>query len=225
MNNFCYIQETKFYNMDIDQKIENVKSSNLMKKYGKWLLLGVLVLWVISSYNGLVKLEEPISTAWANVETEYQSRADKVQVISKIVKNAANFERKTLTDVIEARSKATSINLDVNDLTPENMAKFEAAQSQLTGALSRLMVTVERYPELKATDAFRDFQAQYEGIENRIAKARRDYNETILPYNIGRKKFPKNLIAKAFGFDEKEEFKSNEGAENVNADEIDLGFE
>lgn len=211
--------------MDIDQKIENVKSSNLMKKYGKWLLLGVLVLWVISSYNGLVKLEEPISTAWANVETEYQSRADKVQVISKIVKNAANFERKTLTDVIEARSKATSINLDVNDLTPENMAKFEAAQSQLTGALSRLMVTVERYPELKATDAFRDFQAQYEGIENRIAKARRDYNETILPYNIGRKKFPKNLIAKAFGFDEKEEFKSKEGAENVNADEIDLGFE
>lgn len=211
--------------MDIDQKIENVKSSNLMKKYGKWLLLGVLVLWIISSYNGLVKLEEPISTAWANVETEYQSRADKVQVISKIVKNAANFERKTLTDVIEARSKATSINLDVNDLTPENMAKFEAAQSQLTGALSRLMVTVERYPELKATDAFRDFQAQYEGIENRIAKARRDYNETILPYNIGRKKFPKNLIAKAFGFDEKEEFKSNEGAENVNADEIDLGFE
>jgi LemA protein len=212
-------------NMDIDQKIENVKSSNVFKKYGKWLLLGVLVLWVASSYNGLVKLEEPISTAWANVETEYQSRADKVQVISKIVKNAANFERQTLTDVIEARSKATSINLDVNDLTPENMAKFEAAQNQLTGALSRLMVTVERYPELKATDAFRDFQAQYEGIENRIAKARRDYNETILPYNIGRKKFPKNLIAKAFGFNKKEEFKANEGAENVNADEIDLGFE
>ena len=185
----------------------------------------MLVLWVASSYNGLVKLEEPISTAWANVETEYQSRADKVQVISKIVKNAANFERQTLTDVIEARSKATSINLDVNDLTPENMAKFEAAQNQLTGALSRLMVTVERYPELKATDAFRDFQAQYEGIENRIAKARRDYNETILPYNIGRKKFPKNLIAKAFGFNKKEEFKANEGAENVNADEIDLGFE
>ena len=211
--------------MDIDQKIENVKSSNVFKKYGKWLLLGVLVLWVASSYNGLVKLEEPISTAWANVETEYQSRADKVQVISKIVKNAANFERQTLTDVIEARSKATSINLDVNDLTPENMAKFEAAQNQLTGALSRLMVTVERYPELKATDAFRDFQAQYEGIENRIAKARRDYNETILPYNIGRKKFPKNLIAKAFGFNKKEEFKANEGAENVNADEIDLGFE
>ena len=212
--------------MDLDKRIETVKqnSGSSIKKYGKWVIIGIILLWGISGYNGLVKAEEPISTAWANVETEYQSRTDKVSVISKIVKNAANFEQQTLTDVIEARSKATSINLDVNDLTPENMAKFEQAQSQLTGALSRLMVTVERYPELKATDAFRDFQAQYEGIENRIAKARRDYNEAILPYNIKRKKFPKNLIAKAFGFGEKEEFKSNPGSENAPQD-IDLGFD
>ena len=158
------------------------------------------------------------------METEYQSRTDKVSVIAKIVKNAANFERQTLTDVIEARSKATSIQLDVKDLTPENMAKFEAAQAQLTGALSRLMVTVERYPELKATDAFRDFQAQYEGIENRIAKARRDFNKAIKPYNIKVKRFPTNIIADYYEFEEKAYFKANEGAENAPAD-IDLGFE
>lgn len=212
--------------MDLDKRIETVKqnSGSSIKKYGKWVLLVVVVLWAWTGYNGLVKAEEPIANAWGNVETEYQSRADKVEVITKIVRNAANFERQTLTDVIEARSKATSINLDVNDLTPENMAKFEAAQGQLTGALSRLMVTVERYPELKATDAFRDFQAQYEGIENRIAKARRDFNGTIKPYNVKIKKFPKNLLAKAFGFNEKSYFEANDGAENAPKN-IDLGFD
>ncbi len=210
--------------MDLDKRIESVKNSSALKKYWKWILLVVVVLWSWSGYNGLVKAQEPIANAWGNVETEYQSRTDKVSVIAKIVKNAANFERQTLTDVIEARSKATSIQLDVKDLTPENMAKFEAAQAQLTGALSRLMVTVERYPELKATDAFRDFQAQYEGMENRIAKARRDFNGVVRPYNVKIKKFPKNLLAKAFGFTEKDYFKANEGAENAPAD-IDLGFE
>lgn len=213
--------------MDLDKRIENVKSNTgpTFKKYGLWIILIVIALWAWTGYNGLVKAEEPIANAWGNVETEYQARADKVAVISKIVKNAANFERKTLTDVIEARSKATSIQLDVNDLTPENMAKFQEAQGQLTGALSRLMVTVERYPELKATDAFRDFQAQYEGIENRIAKARRDFNSEIKPYNVKIKKFPKNLLASVFGFEEKAYFKANEGSENVNVDDIDLGFD
>ena len=210
--------------MDLDKRIESVKSSSALKKYGKWIVLAILVIWIATSYNGLVNAQEPIANAWGNVETEYQSRADKVEVIAKIVKNAANFERQTLTDVIEARSKATSINLDVNDLTPENMAKFEQAQSQLTGALSRLMVTVERYPELKATDAFRDFQAQYEGIENRIAKARRDFNGEVKPYNVKIKKFPKNIVAKIFGFTEKDYFKASEGAENAPKN-IDLGFD
>lgn len=212
--------------MDLDRRIESVKSNSgsTLKKYGKWVLIGILGLILWGSHTSLVGKFEKVEAAWANVETEYQSRTDKVAVIAKIVKNAANFERQTLTDVIEARSKATSINLDVNDLTPENMAKFEQAQSQLTGALSRLMVTVERYPELKATDAFRDFQAQYEGIENRIAKARRDFNGVIKPYNVKIKKFPKNLLAKAFGFTEKEYFKANEGSENAPTD-IDLGFD
>lgn len=210
--------------MDLDERIESVKSSSALKKYWKWVLLIVVGLWLWTSYNGLVSAQEPIANAWGNVETEYQSRADKVSVIAKIVKNAANFEKQTLTDVIEARSKATSIQLDVNDLTPENMAKFEQAQSQLTGALSRLMVTVERYPELKATDAFRDFQAQYEGIENRIAKARRDFNGVVKPYNVKIKKFPKNLIAGMFGFTEKDYFKASEGSENAPTD-IDLGFD
>lgn len=210
--------------MDLDKRIESVKKSTFLQKYWKWLLIGVVGLWLWSSYNGMVRAEEPIATAWGNVETEYQSRADKVQVIAKIVKNAANFEKQTLTDVIEARSKATSIQLDVNDLTPENLAKFEQAQGQLTGALSRLMLTVERYPELKATDAFRDFQAQYEGIENRIAKARRDFNGAIKPYNVKIKKFPKNLIAGLFGFVEKAYFKASPGSENAPTD-IDLGFD
>jgi LemA protein len=217
---------TKKRKMDLDRRIESVKknSGSSLKKYSKWILLAVIGLWAWSAYNSLVKSEVPAATLWANVETEYQSRADKVAVISKIVRNAANFEKQTLTDVIEARSKATSINLDMKDLTPENMAKFEKAQSQLTGALSRLMVTVERYPELKATNAFRDFQAQYEGIENRIAKARRDYNNGINEYNIKRKKFPKNIIANLFGFEEKSLFKANAGAENAPED-IDLGFD
>jgi LemA protein len=210
--------------MDLDERIESVKSSSTLKKYWKWILLVAIGLWAWSGYNGLVTAQEPIANAWGNVETEYQSRADKVSVIAKIVKNAANFEKQTLTDVIEARSKATSINLDMKDLTPENMAKFEKAQSQLTGALSRLMVTIERYPELKATDAFRDFQAQYEGIENRIAKARRDFNGVVKPYNVKIKKFPKSLLAKAFGFTEKDYFKANAGSENAPID-IDLGFD
>ena len=219
--------------MDINQKLTEENNQNFLQKNLKWILpvgiifglVFIILSWFGSTYNSLVIAEEPIAKAWGNVETEYQSRADKVQVISKIVKNAANFERQTLTDVIEARSKASSINLDVNDLTPENMAKFEAAQSQLTGALSRLMVTVERYPELKATDAFRDFQAQYEGIENRIAKARRDFNTAIEPYNVKVKRFPTNIVANYFDFEEKTYFESNEGAENVNSDEIDLGFD
>ena len=205
--------------MDLDDKIEStvesVKNSSSLKKYWKIAVLVAVGLWAWSAYNGLVKAEVPAGTLWANVEAEYQSRADKVKVITKIIENSANFEKGTLTEVIEARSKASSINLDANNLTPEAMANFEKAQGQLTGALSRLMMVVERYPNLKTTDAFRDFQTQYEGIENRISKARRDYNSGVNYYNIKVRKFPTNLMARITGFSEKPLFKSSPGAEDA----------
>jgi len=214
--------------MDLDEKIENtvesVKNSNSLKKYWKWAVIIALALWVWSMYNGFVKAEEPIAAAWGEVETQYQARADKVKVITKIIENSANFEKGTLKDVIEARAKATSINLDASNLTPENMANFEKAQGQLTGALSRLMMTIERYPTLKTTDAFRDFQAQYEGIENRISKARSDFNGTIKPFNIKVKKFPGKLIAGLFGFSAKPYFKASAGSEDA-PDIGDMNFD
>ena len=133
----------------------------------------------------------------------------------EIIKGSADFEKTTLTDVIEARAKATSIQLKADDLTPEKMAQFEAAQQQLSGALSRLMVTVERYPDLKTTSAFRDFQAQYEGMENRIGVERRKFNELAQAYNAKIKRIPNSFIAGFFGFKEKPYFKAQEGTENA----------
>ena len=127
--------------------------------------IAAVVLWAISFQRGMVGMDEGVKAQWSNVENAYQLRADKTKNIVEIIKGSADFEKTTLTDVINARAKATSIQLNANDLTPEKMAQFEQAQQQLTGALSRLMVTVERYPDLKTTTAFRDFQAQYEGME------------------------------------------------------------
>lgn len=210
--------------MDLDKRIETKKERNMsnngtggfnFKKFAPWIIVGVLALWLWSSYNGLVTKSELVENAWGGVETAYQSRADKVKNLTKIVKGAADYEKETLNEVIEARAKATSVTIDPTNITPEKMAEFEAAQSQLTGALSKLLVTVERYPELKAVEGFRDFQAQYEGIENRIQKARDDYNGTVKNYNIKVKKFPGTLVASMFGFDEKPYFKAQEGAENA----------
>ena len=200
--------------MDLDKRIETVKqnSGSSIKKYGKWVLLAIVGLWAWSGYNGLVKAEEPIANAWGNVETEYQARVDKVAVISKIVKNAANFEQQTLTDVIEARSKATSINLDVNDLTPENMAKFQQAQQGLSGALNKLMVVSERYPDLKASQQFIGLQSQLEGTENRINVERNRFNNMVISYNTMIRKFPKNITANMFSFEKMEYFKADPAA-------------
>lgn len=175
--------------------------------------IAILAFWGIGFYNGSISLEEDVKKQWSNVENAYQLRADKTQNLVAIVKGAADFEKETLTGVIEARAKATSVNLNADQLTPENLQAFEQAQDQFTGALSRLMVTVERYPELKAVKGFQDFQVQYEGMENRIGVERRKYNDVAREFNTRIKRFPGKLLAGMFGFTEKGYFESREGTD------------
>ncbi len=176
------------------------------------LLLGM---YGCNSYNGLVGKDVTVQNAWANVQTQYQRRSDLIPNLVNTVQGAANFEKSTLQSVIEARASATSIKLDAKDLTPENMQKFEAAQSQLSGALSRLMAVSENYPTLKATDSFRDLQAQLEGTENRITVARNDFNGTVKDYNLSVRSFPANIFAGIFGFAQKGFFEASQAAQSA----------
>ncbi|HNU56162.1 MAG TPA: LemA family protein [Flavobacteriales bacterium] len=190
-----------------------------MRKYlGLIIGLGAIFLiamWAMNFYNGSVGLNEDVTKQWSNVENAYQLRADKTKNLVEIVKGAAEFEKETLTDVVEARAKATSVNITPGDLSPEKIAAFQQAQDQFTGALSRLMVTVERYPELKAVKGFQDFQVQYEGMENRIGVERKKYNDVARDFNTRIKRFPGNLLAGMFGFEEKGYFEAQEGTENA----------
>lgn len=183
------------------------------------IVVAVLLAFVLfrgcSGYNGLVKQDEVVKNAWNNVQTEYQNRADLVPNLVSTVKGAANFEQETLTKVVEARAKATSIQFKAEDLTPENLAKFEQAQSELSGALSRLLVTVEKYPDLKAVAGFQKLQEQLEQIENNIKNSRKTFNEAINSYNVSVRSFPMNLFAGIFGFKAKEGFKAAEGTEKA----------
>jgi LemA protein len=165
-------------------------------------------------YNKLQGLDEDVKAAWSEVQNQYQRRADLVPNLVATVKGAANFEKETLTQVIEARSKATSVKIDANSLSnPEVFKQFEQAQSQLTSALSRLLVVVERYPDLKANQNFRDLQAQLEGTENRITVARRRYIERVAEYNKGIRFFPTNLTAKyLLGLEMRQTFSTDESA-------------
>ena len=176
-------------------------------------LVAILFFWGCNSYNKVVKQDEKVNTAWANVNTEYQRRLDLVDNLVNTVKGAADFEQETLTRVVEARAKASSVNFTADQLTPENMAKFEQAQGELSGALSRLLVTVERYPDLKATQNFLQLQNQLEGIENDVRGSRRSFNQEINTYNSMVRSFPMNLFAGMFGFTRREAFKAEEGAE------------
>ena len=177
-------------------------------------VLAILVIYGISVNNGFVTAEESVESAWAQVENQYQRRADLIPNLVNTVQSAADFEQETLQSVIEARSRATSITLQANDLNdPAKIQQFQAAQEQLSGALSRLLVSVERYPELKANANFRDLQAQLEGTENRIATERKRFNDTARQYNTEIRKFPGSLIASISGFDRKTYFEANEGAE------------
>ncbi len=178
-------------------------------------ILVVLVGWVIGAYNGLVSLDEETNGKWAQVESAYQRRADLIPNLVNTVKGYADFEKETLTGVIEARSKATGITVDANNLTPEAIANFQAAQGQLSGALSRLLVTVERYPDLKANQNFLGLQSQLEGTENRIKIERYRFNTSIKNFNSTIRKFPKTIIASSFGFEKKGYFEADQGTENA----------
>lgn len=181
-----------------------------------WIIIAVvavLFFWIKGAYNGLVEQDENVSLAWSKVETQYQRRNDLIMNMVKIAERYAKQEKGTLTAVIEARSKATSIQLSADDLTEENMAKFQEAQSQLSGSLSRLMAVSENYPELKANENYTKIMDQLEGTENRIAEARNQFNDTVKPYNLAVRKFPNTIFAGIFGFKTKAEFKSEAGAE------------
>jgi LemA protein len=176
-----------------------------------------VVLWGTKVYNGMVTMQETVTSQWGNVETQYQRRSDLVPNFVSTVKGAANFEQTTLTQVIEARSKATSVTIDPTKMTAENMQQFQQAQGQLSSALSRLMVVVEKYPELKATQNFRDLQVTLEGTENRISTERRKFNEVALTYNTYIRRFPQSLLAGMYGFQIKPYFEAEKGAEKAPA--------
>lgn len=191
---------------------------------GGGILAAIIVLvfivggWFVSKYNSMVPMEEGVKAQWSNVENTYQKRTDLVDQLVGTVKGAANFEQETLTGVIEARAKATSTQLNVDDasqLTEENIAKFQAAQDQLSGALSRLMVSVERYPELKANQNFLNLQASIESMEAEVLHERKKYNTAAEGFNSHIKTFPNNFIANFGGFTEKGYFKAAAGTENA----------
>ncbi len=166
-------------------------------------------------YNSMVKLDEQVQSQWAQVENVYQRRADLIPNLVASVKGAANFEQSTLTKVIEARAKATSVQVDPAKLTPEAIAKFQAAQGELGSALGRLLVVSEKYPELKANQNFLELQSQIEGTENRIATERRKFNEVTQEYNAKIRSFPNNLMAGMFGFEKKGYFKAEVGSDKA----------
>jgi LemA protein len=185
-------------------------------------IIGVIVLLVIilfasvqRTYNNMVQKQEQVSAAWAQVENVYQRRLDLIPNLVNTVKGYANFEQKTLTQVIEARAKASSITIDPTNLTPEKLQQFNEAQAGLGSALSRLLVTVEQYPELKANQNFLELQAQLEGTENRIAVERRSFNDIARDYNTYIKQFPRNIYANIFNFESKAYFEADTQAEKA----------
>ena len=181
----------------------------------KWIWIGVVAVVAIffyATYNGFVNREEGLKSAWSNVETQYQRRADLIPNLVNTVKGYAAHETQTLNEVTEARARATSINLSADDLTPERLAQFQRAQAEVRTALGRLIAVSESYPDLKANQNFLELQAQLEGTENRIAVARKDFNAAAQQYNVSVRRFPANLVARMFGFGQKPYFESAEGA-------------
>lgn len=176
-------------------------------------IVAVIVLWAVSAYNSMVKLDEGVQSAWSQVENVYQRRADLIPNLVATVKGYAEHEKSTLEGVIEARAKATQTTVDPTNMTPEALSQYQAAQGELSSALGRLMVVVERYPDLKANQNFLALQEQLEGTENRITVERKKFNETAQGYNTTIRKFPKNVIASMFGFEKKPYFESKEGAD------------
>ena len=179
------------------------------------IVAAIVVVWGITGYNGLVSMDEGVQTKWADVETQYQRRADLIPNLVNTVKGYAAHESETLQAVVEARAKATSVNIDPTNMSAEQIANFQKAQDGVSSALGRLLVTVEKYPDLKANENFSELQAQLEGTENRISVARRDYNEAARKYNTTLRSFPKNILAGMFGFEKKAYFEAQEGSEQA----------
>lgn len=178
-------------------------------------LVVVCGILVVSKYNSMVSLDENVTKVWADVEAAYQRRADLIPNLVATVKGYAEHEKSTFEAVTEARAKVSSMNINVDELTEENLAKYMEAQSQLTGALSRLIAVSESYPELKASEQFSELQAQLEGTENRINEVRKLFNAAAQEYNVAVRKFPGNIIAGFFGFERRAEFKAEAGAEKA----------
>ncbi|MBQ5838431.1 MAG: LemA family protein [Bacteroidaceae bacterium] len=178
-------------------------------------VIGLVAIWSISGYNSLVSSDEEAQTKWADVETQYQRRADLIPNLVNTVKGYAAHESETLQAVVEARAKATSVSIDPSNMSAEQIANFQKAQDVVSSALSKLLVTVEKYPDLKANENFKELQAQLEGTENRISVARRDYNDASRQYNTSLRSFPKNILASLFGFEKRAYFEAQTGTEQA----------
>ena len=192
------------------------------KKIGCLVVVGILLFvigpictWVISGYNGMVEMDEQVQNSWANVETQYQRRADLIPNLVSTVKGYAKHEQQTLEEVVKARSEATQLKVDAENLTPEKLAAFQKAQSGVSSALGRLLAVAENYPDLKANQNFLELQSQLEGTENRITVARKDFNDTAKSYNQAIRQFPKNILAGLFGFEKKSYFEAEAGSEKA----------
>lgn len=190
----------------------NSKNLLLIIIFGAILLLGGCG---CSGYNNMVNLDENVKNKWNNVQSDYQRRADLIPNLVNTVKGAANFEQETLTRLVEARAKATSVQVDPSNITPEKLAEFQQAQAGVSGALGRLLAVVENYPDLKANQNFRDLQAQLEGTENRIKTSRNDFNAAVQGYNTTVRSFPNTIFAKMFGFQVKNGFAADPGSEKA----------
>ena len=175
-------------------------------------VIAALAMWVISAYNGMVKMDESVSTAWSNVENQYQRRTDLIPNLVNTVKGYAAHEKETFEAVVSARSKATQMTIDADNLTPEKLQQYQKAQGEIGAALGRLLAITENYPELKANENFKELQAQLEGTENRISVERRNFNEVARTYNTSIRTFPKSILAGMFGFDKRPYFEAEEGA-------------
>ena len=188
-------------------------------KTKKWMTAAIALVCMVllnsCSYNEMVEKDEAVSTAWSNVETQYQRRADLIPNLVNTVKGYAAHESSTLEAVVEARSKATQITIDPADLTAEKLAEYQKAQGTVTSALGKLLAVTENYPQLRASENFSELQAQLEGTENRITEARKRYNEAVQDYNVLIRSFPNNLFAGMFGFSKKEKFEASSGAEEA----------
>ena len=191
---------------------------NVKKNLGWIILLAIvalLALWGAGAYNGMVSMDENVQNKWANVETQYQRRADLIPNLVNTVKGYAAHEKTTLEDVVKARSEATSVKIDPTNITPEQMKQYQAAQGSVSSALGRLLMVAENYPELKANENFLELQSQLEGTENRINVARKDFNDASKEYNVSIRRFPKSIIAGMFGFEKKTYFEAEAGSEKA----------